>query len=569
MTRSFAATLLFSSLVACVAQRPIVDDQPCPCAPGWSCDKSRNVCVANAGSVGTGGTGSGGNSGTGGATPCDGGATIICTDGSMACSLAACPTTGTAGTSGGAGRGGTSGTGGRGGTQPDSCAATCTTPPGTVLTPSRVEEAYAVLEGRWELCTGAWGFGAPSDVIGLEFGPGSSDPNAYGSTVGGDFYYLVSGPSGPERGRGFAYQLKYDVSASGSSVQLNIHSAPNSGFGGSMRYSVCPREVELNFDVDAGILLVPIGGGSGGGSGTGGNGGSGGGGGGSGAGGGGGTQADSCAATCTTPPGTAVIPSRVEETYAVLEGRWGLCAGPWGFGAPSDVIGVEFGPASTEPTPWGSTVGGDLYYLVSGPSGPERGSGFAYQLKYDVGPSGSSVQLSIHPTPNSGFGGTLRYSACPREIDLRLMYQDTGTLLVPIGDGSGFGTGKGGTGGTGGTGGIGGKGGTGGSAGASGASGTSGGWPTDGGMSYPLSFVCTSDAGSSCPAGQACPEVPRSATSCGDIPGVLGHPPIPQTSARPVGCMARLPFGNPYYLDMQVQCVCMTIAGTSSWQCAL
>jgi len=55
----------------------------------------------------------------------------------------------------------------------------------------------------------------------------------------------------------------------------------------------------------------------------------------------------------------------------------------------------------------------------------------------------------------------------------------------------------------------------------------------------------------------------------GDIPGVLGHPSIPQTSAHPVGCQALLPFGNPYYLDMQVQCVCMAIGGTTSWQCAL
>jgi len=394
MTRLFAAALIIPSLVACVDGRPIVDNQSCPCAPGWSCDRSSNVCVANAGSGGSGTSGSGGNSGSGGttggtsggATPCDGGAVITCTGGSMVCSLAACPTTGTAGTAGAAGRGGTSGTGASGGA--------------------------------------------------------------------------------------------------------------------------------------------------------------------------------SCAATCTTAPGTVLTPTRVEEAYAVLEGRWGLCAGPWGFGAPADVIGVEFGPGSSEPRGSGLTVGGDLYYLVSGPSGPERGSGFDYQLKYDVSASGSLLQLNIHPAPNSGFGGSIRYSACPVELELNLMYQNAGRILVPIGDGSGFGTGTGGTGGTGG------KGGTGGSAGASGAGGNSAGGGTGDGMTYPLSFVCTG-AGASCPAGQACPEVPRSDTSCGDIPGVLGHPSIPQTSAHPVGCQALLPFGNPYYLDMQVQCVCMAIGGTTGWQCAL
>ncbi len=400
MTRLLAAALMLSPLLACVADRPITDNQACPCAPGWSCDTSRNVCVVSNGKGGSSGSagssGTGGNGGTmGGAGPCDGGAVIICTDGSMACGVAACPATGTGGTAGAAGHGG------------------------------------------------------------------------------------------------------------------------------------------------------------------------------SGAGGGGG---DSCAATCTTAPGQALTPSRIEEAYAVLEGRWGLCAGPWGFGAPSDVIGVEFGPASTAPTANGSTVGGDLYYLVAGPSGPQRGTGFDYQLKYDVSQSGSLLQLNIHPTPNSGFGGSIRYSACPRELQLNLMYQSAGRILVPIGDGSGFGTA--GTGGTSGASGTGGKGGTGGASGASGAGGVNAGGGTGGGQSYPLSFVCDSNAGTSCPANQPCPEVPLSATSCGDIPGVLGHQSIPQTVGHPVGCVAWLPYGNPYYLDAQVQCTCMgssTGASTnpSNWACAL
>ena len=87
--------------------------------------------------------------------------------------------------------------------------------------------------------------------------------------------------------------------------------------------------------------------------------------------------------------------------------------------APSDVIGVEFGPASTAPTDGGSTVGGDMYYLVAGPSGPQRGSGFAYQLKYDISPEGpAAFQLNMHPAPNSGFGGAFRYSPCPREFEV-------------------------------------------------------------------------------------------------------------------------------------------------------
>ena len=52
------------------------------------------------------------------------------------------------------------------------------------------------------------------------------------------------------------------------------------------------------------------------------------------------------------------------------------------------MIGVEYGPASAEPTANGSTVGGNMYYLVAGPNGPVRGTGFDYQLTYDLSGTG-------------------------------------------------------------------------------------------------------------------------------------------------------------------------------------
>jgi hypothetical protein len=93
---------------------PIVSSGCCPCeAPLF--DNFQNLACG--GSSGTGGTtGIGGQGGS--AVSCDGGAVFICTDGTRACSLTACPS-GTAGTGGGAGRGGTGGTAGasgRGGT---------------------------------------------------------------------------------------------------------------------------------------------------------------------------------------------------------------------------------------------------------------------------------------------------------------------------------------------------------------------------------------------------------------------------------------------------------------------
>lgn len=96
--------------------------------------------------------------------------------------------------------------------------------------------------------------------------------------------------------------------------------------------------------------------------------------------------------------------------------------GDWNsMGAPSDVIGIEFGPPSTAPTASGET-GGDAYYLVQGSSGPVRGSGFAYQLTYSVWQeSAQSFQFNIFMFPSSNsLAGSLRYSACPSEIELDL-----------------------------------------------------------------------------------------------------------------------------------------------------
>jgi hypothetical protein len=64
-----------------------------------------------------------------------------------------------------------------------------------------------------------------------------------------------------------------------------------------------------------------------------------------------------------------------------------------------------------------------MYYLVQGPSGPVRGAGFDYQLTYDVSPEGPGFfQLNMHPAPNSGFGGSFRYSPCPTEFEILGMF---------------------------------------------------------------------------------------------------------------------------------------------------
>ena len=138
------------------------------------------------------------------------------------------------------------------------------------------------------------------------------------------------------------------------------------------------------------------------------------------------------AATCSTPPGLVEPFSTIDRVYTWVTGKWLFCTGQetWQT-APADAIGIEFTPGSSAPTPAGSTVGGNMYYLVKGPSGPVRGAGFNYQFTYDISPEDTGYQFNVHPAPNSGFWLRLKYSACPRELDTVVFYSTTDSLLIP------------------------------------------------------------------------------------------------------------------------------------------
>jgi hypothetical protein len=282
------------------------------------------------------------------------------------------------------------------------CAATCGTPAGPVAALSD-NEAYTSLAGRWQICSGRdlWAMvGAPSDTIGIEY---TADQN---------MYYLVDGPDGPTRGAGFAYQLTYDVLPSG---QFDMHPEPNAGFFGFLSYSPCPREIQIAPFAynEAGSNLVPLAGASAPATGQ---------------------PPPSCVATCQTPAGDVAPLPTIDAVYSTFEGRWLICeglAGWQGVGAPSDVVGVEFGPASAAPTANGSTGGGNMYYLVQQSGKLVRGAGGAYQLTYDVSPEGPSYQLNMHPTPNSAFGTSFRYSPCPRELELNGVGGPS-TVIIPV-----------------------------------------------------------------------------------------------------------------------------------------
>ena len=96
----------------------------------------------------------------------------------------------------------------------------------------------------------------------------------------------------------------------------------------------------------------------------------------------------------------------------------------------------------------------------------------------------------------------------------------------------------------------------------------------DSAKTYPVTFVCDPTAGTTCPPGTECPVLPLGADSCGDLPGVLGHPSTPVTTGRPVGCRVGLSYGNPYYADSQVMCTCGTTFSSPSspapqWTCPI
>jgi hypothetical protein len=92
------------------------------------------------------------------------------------------------------------------------------------------------------------------------------------------------------------------------------------------------------------------------------------------------------------------------------------------------------------------------------------------------------------------------------------------------------------------------------------------------GQIYATRFICASSGGASCPEGQTCPTVALGAGGCEDLPALFGHAQIHLDAGRVVGCVAWLPYGNPYYGDAQQTCMCEErVVGTSTenaaWLC--
>jgi hypothetical protein len=142
-----------------------------------------------------------------------------------------------------------------------------------------------------------------------------------------------------------------------------------------------------------------------------------------------------CEGDCATAFDPGQSPGPIDETYAALLGRWQFCSGghEWLTWAPADTVGVEFGPANGPGDALHSSASGDAYFLVAGPDGAAvRGSGARYHLRYGV--VGPPTQVMMMRDDGGFFWGFPRYSACPRQLELQLMYKTIATLHAPLGD---------------------------------------------------------------------------------------------------------------------------------------
>jgi hypothetical protein len=132
-----------------------------------------------------------------------------------------------------------------------------------------------------------------------------------------------------------------------------------------------------------------------------------------------------CYGNCQTPPGPVQVNMTFDELAAVVVGVWQICSDGHGLfaGAPSDTIGVEFGPSSPKRA-WGWE--GNLYFLKRGPSGPVRGDGPDYQQTYQVV---DDMTVSCW-SPGDKFWSSFEsmYSPCPRELWLEKENGHNGTL---------------------------------------------------------------------------------------------------------------------------------------------
>jgi hypothetical protein len=102
---------------------------------------------------------------------------------------------------------------------------------------------------------------------------------------------------------------------------------------------------------------------------------------------------------------------QVSEFNPLATGAWIHCTGPTIF--QNETIGLEFDADGT-------------YHLLAdnGAGGFSELNGFNNQGTWDGSQEGNSVQWNIHPTPNSGLGGTAEFEQEPRRFSMYVNYNE-------------------------------------------------------------------------------------------------------------------------------------------------
>ncbi|HYP90797.1 MAG TPA: hypothetical protein VEQ59_21670 [Polyangiaceae bacterium] len=144
-----------------------------------------------------------------------------------------------------------------------------------------------------------------------------------------------------------------------------------------------------------------------------------------------------CPSACADePPETLSQLETEQEIFTAILGRWEICnRSPYTFPqSPEDVIGVEYTAPELRDDIFGGPpfLEGDMYYLIAGDKGPERGVGDEYSSTYEVRGSPGNLHITMNPEPNATFGGDSLYSSCPHQWRLWSMYKEDWTMLVPF-----------------------------------------------------------------------------------------------------------------------------------------
>jgi hypothetical protein len=95
-----------------------------------------------------------------------------------------------------------------------------------------------------------------------------------------------------------------------------------------------------------------------------------------------------------------------------------------------------------------------------------------------------------------------------------------------------------------------------------------------------LMFQCDVSGGQACPAGRDCPQMVLGSGGCGDLPSLCDHPTISIDGERSLGCVAKLPYENPFFPGAPQQCTCKPVlvpgsgpdtgaVATAHWECSL